>query len=271
MQRGEGPRRSSPSRHIPCTSAARCSRGADVASLPLRARRTRWLPDLDAIDDETWERCAIFWLNYPHNPTGAVAPLSFLEELAERARTHGFFLASDEAYTELWFDEPPASAVQLADRTNVVVFQTLSKRSSMTGYRSGFVCGERRARRRAALVPAERGNGAAGVRPARVGRRVERRGARRGDARALPREAGRCSHRCSSSRRASSDATFYLWFRVPAGESSEAFATRLLEHGVVVSPGAVLRPVAARATSASRSCRPLEECERAATILRSVL
>ena len=77
---------------------------------------------------------------YPNNPTGAVAPLSFYEELAERAREHGFLVCSDEAYSELWFDEPPISALQVADRTNVVVFNTLSKRSSMTGYRSGFVC-----------------------------------------------------------------------------------------------------------------------------------
>ena len=48
-------------------------------------------------------------------------------------------IASDEAYTELWFDEPPVSALQVADRSRVIVFQTLSKRSSMTGYRSGFV------------------------------------------------------------------------------------------------------------------------------------
>ena len=51
-------------------------------------------------------------------------------------------LASDEAYSELWFDEPPASALQLADLTGVAVFNTLSKRSSMTGYRSGFVAGD---------------------------------------------------------------------------------------------------------------------------------
>ncbi len=57
--------------------------------------------------------------------------------------THGFVLCSDEAYSELWFDEPPASALQVADRTNVVVFNTLSKRSSMTGYRCGFVCAPR--------------------------------------------------------------------------------------------------------------------------------
>ena len=51
-------------------------------------------------------------------------------------------LASDEAYTELWFDEPPVSALQLPDWTSLVVFNTLSKRSSMTGYRSGFVAGD---------------------------------------------------------------------------------------------------------------------------------
>ena len=83
--------------------------GAEARFVALREEGA-WLPDLDAIDDETWERCAIFWVNYPHNPTGAVAPRSFLEELAERAREHGFYLASDEAYTELWFDVPPQSA-----------------------------------------------------------------------------------------------------------------------------------------------------------------
>src|SRR3954469_14701833 len=108
--------------------------GARVETLPLR-REHGFLPDLDAIPEGT----AIVWVNYPHNPTGAVAPLSFYDELTVRARELGFYIASDEAYTELWFDEPPASALQVADRSRVIVFQTLSKRSSMTGYRSGFV------------------------------------------------------------------------------------------------------------------------------------
>ena len=82
------------------------------------------------------------WVNYPNNPTGATAPLAFYERLAALAREHDFVLASDEAYTELWFDEPPVSALQLPDWTNLVVFNTLSKRSSMTGYRSGFVAGD---------------------------------------------------------------------------------------------------------------------------------
>src|SRR3954467_15263363 len=111
--------------------------GADVVAVPL-AEENEWLPDLDAFT--AWDELALFWTCYPNNPTGAVAPLSFYEDLAERAREHGFLLCSDEAYSELWFDEPPTSALQVADRTNVVVFNTLSKRSSMTGYRSGFVC-----------------------------------------------------------------------------------------------------------------------------------
>src|SRR5207247_10088657 len=102
--------------------------------------RNDFLPDLEAID--LVDRHALFWVNYPDDPTGAVAPLAFLEELAGRAQEHDFLLCSDEAYSELWFDEPPASALQVADRRNVVVFNTLSKRSSMTGYRSGFVAAE---------------------------------------------------------------------------------------------------------------------------------
>src|SRR4029079_16624994 len=61
-----------------------------------------WLPGLDAFD--AWDDIAVFWTCYPNNPTGAVAPLAFYEELAARARRHGFLLCSDEAYSELWFD-----------------------------------------------------------------------------------------------------------------------------------------------------------------------
>src|SRR5205085_2456687 len=114
--------------------------GARVEQLPLRA--PDFLPDLDAIPGETWARLALLWVNYPNNPTGAVAPLELFERLAGLAREHGFVLASDEAYSELWFDEPPPSALQLSDLRNVAVFNTLSKRSSMTGYRSGFVAGD---------------------------------------------------------------------------------------------------------------------------------
>src|SRR5207253_2086781 len=79
----------------------------------------------------------------PNNPTGAAAPVELYERAAALARRHGFVLACDEAYSELYFgDEPPAGALQVSDRAHVAVFNTLSKRSSMPGYRSGFVAGD---------------------------------------------------------------------------------------------------------------------------------
>ena len=108
--------------------------GAKVHTVPL-LRENGFLPELGDIPDDT----ALVWVDYPHNPTGAVAPLSFYERLAELAAERDFVLASDEAYSELWFEEAPPSALQVEDRSRVVVFHTLSKRSSMTGYRSGFV------------------------------------------------------------------------------------------------------------------------------------
>ena len=242
--------------------------GAEPQFVPLREGHG-WLPDLDAIEDETWERCAIFWVNYPHNPTGAVAPLSFYEELAERARAHGFYLASDEAYTELWFDAAPASAVQLLDRRRVVVFQTLSKRSSMTGYRSGFVCAE------AELIDALRSfRPNTGTAPQEF---VQRASIAAWDDEVHVEETRR---RYALKREllapvldlapGSSDATFYLWFRVPADESSEELATRLLEHGVVVAPGSHFGP-SGEGYARLALVPSVDECARAADLLRTLL
>jgi acetylornithine aminotransferase len=243
--------------------------GAEPRFVPL-LEENDWLPDLDAIDGETWNRCAIFWVNYPHNPTGAVAPRAFYGELAARAREHGFYLASDEAYTELWFDDPPGSAVQLEDRSNVVVFQTLSKRSSMTGYRSGFMCGEpelldalRSFRPNVGTAPQEfvqRASVAAWSDEAHV-------------------EAGRALYARKRSllepalppvAQGASVASFYLWFAIPEGETSEGFATRLLQHGVVVAPGSYFGP--SGEGYARLALVPDEDaCARAAAILRDVL
>lgn len=120
--------------------------GADVLTLPLIAEHG-FLPDLDAITPEQWSRLALLWVNSPNNPTAAVASARWYRDAAERCRRHGVVLASDEAYSELWFSgDPPASALQVADDGDglghVLAINTLSKRSSMPGYRSGFVAGD---------------------------------------------------------------------------------------------------------------------------------
>ena len=231
-----------------------------------------FLPDLDAIDDETWSRLAVFWVNYPNNPTAATAPLSFYERLAGLAREHGFVIASDEAYTELWFEEPPASALQLADRTNVVAFNTLSKRSSMTGYRSGFAAGD------PALIEALKAfRPTVGTAPQEFVQRasvvawgdeehVAETRARYGRKRALFLDL----FERKGIRVAGSEATMYLWVEVPEGETSEAFAGRLLEHGVLVAPGSYLG-AAGEGYFRVALVPSEEECARAVAILERAL
>jgi succinyldiaminopimelate transaminase len=240
--------------------------GGDVVTVPL-AEEHGWLPDIDAFD--AWDEVALFWTCYPNNPTGAVAPLAFYEELAERARTHGFLLCSDEAYSELWFDEPPVSALQVVPRENVVVFNTLSKRSSMTGYRSGFVCAPpdvcdalRKFRPTVGTAPQEfvqRASVAAWSDDAHVE-----------DVRNLylrKRETLLPALLDRGLRLSASEATFYLWVEVG---DSEGFARRLLEHGIVVAPGSFFGPAGdGYVRFALVPTQP--ECERAAAILREVL
>jgi acetylornithine aminotransferase len=241
--------------------------GGSVVAVPLR-ESTGWLPDLDAFDG--WDEIAVFWVCYPNNPTGAIASPAFYEELAERSRAHGFLVCSDEAYSELWFDAAPVSALQVSDRTNVVVFNTLSKRSSMTGYRSGFVCAPqaicdalRSFRPTVGTAPQEfvqRASIAAWTDDAHVA-----------DVRALyarKRETILPALEAGGLRLAGSAATFYLWLDV--GGPSEPFARRLLEHGIVCAPGSFFG--AAGEGYVRFALVPTQaECERAAAILREVL
>jgi acetylornithine aminotransferase len=246
---------------------------AHARPLPLPLREENgFLPDLDAVDDETWARLAVFWVNYPNNPTAATAPIALYERLAALAREHGFVLASDEAYTELWFEEPPASALQLADRANVVVFNTLSKRSSMTGYRSGFAAGDPKLiaalkafRPTVGTAPQEFVQRASVVAWGDEEHVAEARG-RYGRKRALlldvfERKGVRVPGR---------KATMYLWVAAPDGETSEGFAERLLEHGVLVTPGSYLG-AAGEGYVRVALVPSEEECSRAVEILERIL
>jgi succinyldiaminopimelate transaminase len=243
--------------------------GARVEALPL-LQENGFLPDLDAVED--WERIALFWVNYPNNPTGATATLAFYERLSKLAREHDFLLCSDEAYSELWFSEPPCSAFQVADRRNVVVFQTLSKRSSMTGYRSGFVAASPE------LITALRTyRPSTGAAPQEFVQRAsvfawsdEEHVARTREAYRRKREVFLPVLEQNGWRVAASEATMYLWLEVPEGVSSEACAERLLAHGIVVAPGAYLG-AAGEGYVRLALVPTLAECERAAEILGHVL
>jgi len=246
--------------------------GAEVLRLPL-TEASGFLPDLDGVDAATWDRTAILWLNYPNNPTGAVATLAFLEGAAELARRHGFLLASDEAYSELWFESgPPPSVLQVGDLTNVVAINTLSKRSSMTGYRSGFVAGDRqlieamKAQRPSVGVTPQEFVQLASVTAWGDESHVVEQRARYAEKRALFLDL----FQTKGIQVMGSVATFYLWVKVPGGRRSTTWGSELLEHGIVVAPGSYFGSEGEGYVRMA-VVPTIEDCRRAADILFDLL
>ena len=109
-----------------------------------------YLPDLESIDPATWQRCQLIYICTPGNPTGAVMNCEYLQRLIALADQYDFIIASDECYSEIYFDEqqPPVGLLQAAaamgrdDYARCIVFHSLSKRSNVPGLRSGFVAGD---------------------------------------------------------------------------------------------------------------------------------
>ncbi len=109
-----------------------------------------FLPDLDAVSPQTWQRCQLLYLCSPANPVGTVMSTAYLQQALRLAEQHDFIIAADECYADLFDDEgqPPASLLSAAFAmgntgfTRCMTFHSLSKRSSLPGLRSGFVCGD---------------------------------------------------------------------------------------------------------------------------------
>jgi succinyldiaminopimelate transaminase len=265
---GHGDRVAIPTPAYPVYARGALFAGVEVMDVPLDPARG-WLPDLKAVD---WDGVALLWLNYPNNPTAATATLELYEQAVALARAHGFVLAVDEAYSELWFaGDPPVSALQLGDTTNLAVFNTLSKRSSMPGYRCGFVAGDpelvtamKRYRPNVGLAPqtfVQRAAAAAWADEDHVVETRERYRAKR-DA-LLP------ALLAAGLQPSGGDASFFLWLRVPGGDDAEAFALRLLdERGIVVAPGPFFGP-GGEGHVRIALVPTLAECRRAAELLAS--
>ena len=125
--------------------------GAEPRYLDCTAQND-FLPELEKIDAATWQRCQLIYICTPANPTGAVMPREYLQNLIELAQRHDFVIASDECYSEIYLDEsnPPAGLLGAAaemgnDRfEHCLAFHSLSKRSNLPGLRSGFVAGDAR-------------------------------------------------------------------------------------------------------------------------------
>jgi len=199
-----------------------------------------WRLDLGALDADLLGRTCMAWIGYPHNPTGATVDLGYLRDQLAVARANDILLCSDECYQELWFDAPAPSLLEVAgeDCAGALAVLSLSKRSGMTGYRSGAIVGDPSLVARVRVLREDTGTAspdfvqaAAQVAWADDVHVVERR-----EVFAAKREVVLAGLRELGLRWSGSQATFYVWVGVPGGDDL-AYATALLEAGLVVTPG----------------------------------
>ncbi|MBX7112298.1 MAG: LL-diaminopimelate aminotransferase [Dehalococcoidia bacterium] len=222
--------------------------GGESVKVPLR-EEDGWLPRLDDIPADVADRARIIWLNYPNNPTGAVADRAFFEEAVAWAKTHDVVIAHDLAYSEVTYDGYVAPSILEVDgaRDVAIEFNSLSKSFNMTGWRIGMAVGN------ATLVDALRrvkSNLDSGVPQAVQQMAIT---ALDGPSEAIT------SHNDIYRRRRDRvvevlrqlglrveppKASLYVWARLPEGEHSSAdYAGRLIDAtGVVVTPGVSYGP-----------------------------
>ncbi|MGY4317184.1 aminotransferase class I/II-fold pyridoxal phosphate-dependent enzyme [Bradyrhizobium sp. JR3.5] len=134
-----------PNPFYPAYGAGARATGCEQIHLPTTLANG-FLPDLDAIDESTWARTVAFFIASPANPQGSVASRAYFARLKELADRFGFMILSDECYSEIYTREAPGSILECAgpDFSNVVAFQSLSKRSNLPGMRVGFAAGDRK-------------------------------------------------------------------------------------------------------------------------------
>lgn len=221
--------------------------GAEVVRVPLR-EENGFLPDLDAIDPEVAGRAKLFWVCYPNNPTGALASPAFYDELARFALRHDILVASDAAYSEIYYDCPPPPSFLASPGAMEcgIEFHSLSKAYNMPGWRVGFAAGNRDAVAALRTVKTHTDSGTFGaIQKAAVAALTDTTGYP-DQLRSVYR--GRMHLLCDGLESAGLEvlrprATFYALVRTPAGATSEEFADELLHKaGVLTIPGTGFGP-----------------------------
>ncbi len=209
--------------------------------LPLK-RENRFLPDLDSVPLEVLARTKVLHINYPNNPTSAVADRDFFKTVVSFARRHHLIVASDAAYSELYDRNPSPSFLEIEGAREVAIeFHSLSKTYNMTGWRIGFACGNRELVEGLGKIKTNIDSG--------IFQAVQWAGiaALEGDQKCVEEMRDvyrRRRHLMVTGLQAlgwdvaCAEGAFYLWVAVPKGYDSKRFAIKVLEAcGIVITPG----------------------------------
>ncbi|KYC38005.1 LL-diaminopimelate aminotransferase [Scytonema hofmannii PCC 7110] len=216
--------------------------GGEPYAMPLKSENN-FLPDLSSIPEEIAHKSKLLWVNYPNNPTGAIATLEFFEELVTFCKEYDILLCHDHAYSEIAYDNyKPPSVLQVAGAKDIAIeFHSLSKSYNMAGWRIGFVAGNAKA---IGALKQVKSNIDSGVFRAIQVSAIAAFSSSEEELKSVSsvyqsrREILVQGLRSLGWSIEAPKATLYFWVPVPQGYSSTEFVTLLLDKcGIIVAPG----------------------------------
>jgi LL-diaminopimelate aminotransferase len=235
-----------------------------------------FLIDFEAIPDDIAKKAKIIWTNYPNSPSGVVAPLSWLKKLAAWAERHNIIIAADEGcYIDIYFGQKPHSMLEVK-KDGVIVFYSLSKRNNMTGYRIGFVAGDSRIIEgfRKVKTNVDSGTPVFIQDVASIALKDTEHIKHMQEEYLEKRNLLNDAFAAVGLEKSLSEATFYLWQKVPKGQKDVDFAMKLIDLGIVVTPGSLISDAVNGQNPGDRFVRfalvpTLKDVERAAKLIRN--
>ena len=231
-----------PSPGYPGYRGAAIFAGARVHEIGL-LEKNKFLPDLSKIPVNVRNKTKVVYLNYPNNPTTALAPLSFLRELVKFCSKYGIILAYDNAYSEIYFNQKPHSILEVKGAKEVAIeFHSLSKTFCVTGLRVGWACGNRDLIKSLLKVKANVDSGIFGAIQEAGIQALEKEGGYVNKLRRtirIRRDYFVDNLKNSGFGNVYADSTFYVWARIPSSfKSSLDFSKYLLtKKRIIATPG----------------------------------
>lgn len=230
-----------PSPGYPVYSIGTLFAGGDYHTMPLRAENN-FLPDLRSIPKKIFQKAKLIFINYPNNPTSAVAPRGFFKEIIRLAEKFNIIVCHDASYTEIYYNDRPLSFMQMPGAKHVgIEFHSLSKTYNMTGWRIGFAVGNSDILAGLGKIKTNIDSGVFQAIQEAAIVALETDDRILADIREVYRE--RRDLLCKGLQKAGISlkkpkATFYIWAKVPSSFDSMGFTSFLLDRaGILTTPG----------------------------------
>jgi len=235
-----------------------------------------FLMDFASIPEEIAKKAKIIWTNYPNSPTGVTAPLQWLKDLCDWAEKYDIIIAADEGcYIDIYFDKKPHSILEIK-KEGIITFYSLSKRNNMTGYRVGFVAGDSRivSGFRKVKTNIDSGTPVFIQDVASLALYDDMHAEKMRQEYKDKRDILIPALKAAGLEEPRADSTFYLWQKAPENMSDVEFALKLIESGIVVTPGSLISHEVDGVNPGKNFVRfalvpTIEEVKRAAEIFRA--